>query len=113
MAMLNIMALTVTATAALTAGRGVTTAGALPAAGGAIAGFARTDAAVGDNVAVDVLGVAEVETGGAIAAGAAVEVDAQGRVVTAGAGQKVGRMAPLQAAATAAGQRVEIVLIPH
>ena len=109
-----VMTLTVTAAAVLTANRGVTGAGAVPAAGANVIGFTRSSAAaIGDLVPVDVLGTAEAEAGAAIAVGAAVEVDNLGRVVTLAAGVKVGRMAPAQAAAIAAGQVVEIVLIPN
>ncbi len=106
------LTLTVTAAAALSANRGVTIAGAVPAAGAAIAGFTRTAAAIGDLVPVDCGGTVLAETGAAIAVGAALEVDAQGRVVTNTTGVKVGRMAPGQAAATAAGQVVELIYIP-
>lgn len=108
-----LLTLTVTASAALSANRGVTGAGAVPAAGANVAGFTRTSAASGELVPVDVLGTTIAEAGAAIAAGAAVEVDNLGRVITLAAGVKVGRMAPGQAAAGAAGALVEIVLIPN
>lgn len=107
-----ILTLTVTAAATLSANRGVTGAGAVPAAAAHVIGFTRTSGESGDLVPVDVLGTTMAETGAAIAVGAAVEVDNQGRVITLAAGVKVGRMAPGQAAAGAAGQLVEIVLIP-
>lgn len=108
-----VLTLTVTAASALVVNRGVTGAGAVPAAGASVAGFTRTSAAAaGDLVPIDVLGTADAEAGAAIAVGAAVEVDNLGRVITLASGVKVGRMAPGQAAATAAGQIVEIVLIP-
>lgn len=108
-----VQTLTIVATAALSIHRGVTVAGAVPGAGAAIAGFTRTAGAIGDPVPVDTLGTTLAETGGAVAAGAAVEVDNQGRVVTLSTGTKVGRMAPGQAAAGGAGAIVEIVLIPN
>lgn len=108
-----LLTLTVTASATLAANRGVTSAGGVPAAGVAIAGVTRTAGVTGDLVPTDVLGTAIGETGAAIAAGAAVEVDNQGRFITLNTGIKVGRMAPGQAAATAAGQLVELVLIPN
>lgn len=108
-----VLTLTVQAAAAITANRAVTALGAVPAAAAAVAGFARTDAGIGDLLSIDTLGTATAETGAAIAAGAAVEVDNLGRVITLASGVKVGRMAPGQAAATAAGQLVEIVLIPN
>lgn len=108
-----VLTLTVTAAAALSANRGVTAAGAVPAGGAAVIGFTRTSAATGALVPVDVLGTTVAETGAAVSAGAAVEVDSQGRVVPLSSGTKVGRMAPGQVAAGAAGAFVEIVLIPN
>jgi hypothetical protein len=108
-----VLTLTVTAAAALSANRGVTGAGAVPAAAAHVIGFTRTSAAAaGDLVPVDVLGTTIAEAGAAIAVGAAVEVDNLGRVITLAAGVQVGRMAPGQIAAGAAGALVEIVLIP-
>ena len=107
------LTLTVVAAAALLAKRGVTATGAVPAAGANIVGFTRTGGAIGDLVPVDCGGTAEAEAGAAIAVGAAVEVDNLGRVITLASGAKVGRMAPMQAAATAVGQSVEILVIPN
>lgn len=109
----SILALTVTASAALVGGRFVTAAGAVPAAGANALGVVRSDAVIGEHVAVDVVGTAMVEAGAAIAAGAAVEVDSQGRAIQRTTGVIVGRMAPRQAAATAAGQAVEVFLIAN
>lgn len=109
MAQYVILALTQVAPVALTARRAVTDTGALPAAGAKILGFTRTNVESGRSFDVEILGVIDAETGGAIAAGADVQVDAQGRVVTASSGVVVGRMAPRQAAATAAGEIVEIL----
>lgn len=112
MAKIVILALTVQAAATLSANRGITGAGAVPAAAAHVIGFTRNAAVSGDQVTVDVLGTTEAEAGAAIAVGAAVEVDNLGRVITLASGIKVGRMAPGQAAAGAAGDIVEIVLIP-
>lgn len=109
----SILTLTVTAAEALSANRGVTVGGAVPAAGAPIAGFTRTSGDIGDLVPVDAGGTVQAEAGAAIAAGAAVEVDALGRVVTNTTGTKVGRMAPGQPAATASGQLVELIYIPN
>jgi len=106
------LVLTVIATAALTQNRAVTVAGALPAAAGNSLGFAQTGGAIGEAVPVAVMGTAIAEAGAAIAAGAAVELDASGRVVTKSAGATVGRMAP-GAVASAAGDMVEVLLIPN
>lgn len=105
---------TVVAAAALSANRFVTVAGAVPAAAAAVYGVTRASAgAAGDLVPVDILGVTEVETGAAIAVGAAIEVDASGRAITRSAGVTCGRMAAGQAAATGAGQFVRVHLIPN
>lgn len=107
---LSTLALTVTAAAALSAHRGVTVAGAVPAAGANVLGFTRTAAASGDLVPVDADGTVLAEAGAAIALGAAVEVDAQGRVITRTTGATVGRAL---AAATAAGQVIEVRFIAN
>lgn len=100
----------VVAAAALINARAVTAAGALPAAAGRCLGFARFDAPIGTRVTVAVLGATVAEAGGVIAAGAALELDALGRVVTKAAGVTVG--SALNAAA-AAGDKIEIVLIAN
>lgn len=46
-----------------------------------VAGVATTDAALGDALAVDMLGTTVIETGAAIAVGEALIVDAQGRAI--------------------------------
>lgn len=108
----NLMQLGVVATALLTQYRGVTVAGAVPAAAATALGIAATGGAIGDRVPVVVLGTALAEAGAPIAAGAALEYDSVGRVVTRSAGVTIGRMAPGQVAA-ALGDVVEIVLIPN
>ena len=100
----------VIATAALTAARAVTAAGALPAAGARCLGFTKFSGAIGDRVTVAVLGSTVAEAGGAIAIGAALELDASGRVITRAAGVTVGSAL---GAAAAAGDRIEIVLIAN
>lgn len=107
-----VLTLSVTASGALTKHRFVGHDGAAAAAAGNTLGVARSDAAVGDVVGVDVLGTAVVEAGAAIAAGAAVEVDANARAVTKSAGVTVGRLAP-GASAAAAGDLVEVILIAN
>lgn len=111
---ISLLTLTVTAAAALSACRFITGAGAVPAAGANCAGVTRTSAgAAGDLVPVDVLGTTMVETAGAIAANGLVETDATGRALAKNTGATLARMAPGQAAATAAGQFVEVLLIPN
>ncbi|MCZ8339644.1 MAG: DUF2190 family protein [Burkholderiaceae bacterium] len=107
-----LLQLGVVATAALTQFRGATVAGAVPAAAATALGIAQTGGAIGERVPVAVLGTTLAEAGAAIAAGAALEYDASGRVITRSAGVTIGRMAPGQTAG-AAGDLVEIVLIPN
>jgi hypothetical protein len=79
------LSLSVTSAGAIGRGRGVTFAGAQVAAAGAKPlGIARARASnAGFDLPLTVSGVAICETGGVIALGAAVAMDAQGRVVTA------------------------------
>ena len=106
------LTLTVTAAVALAACRFVTQAGAYPAAGAAAFGVTRSSAeAAGDLIPVDVQGTAIAEAGAAITLDAPLMVDATGRVVplTVGSKSPVGRA---MQAATAAGQQIEILLVP-
>lgn len=100
----------VVATAALTNARAVSAAGALPAVSARCLGFAKFDAAIGTRVSVAVTGSTVAEAGAAVALGAALELDALGRVITKATGVTVGSAL---GAAAAAGDRIEIVLIPN
>jgi uncharacterized ParB-like nuclease family protein len=100
------------AAAPLTANRFVTLQGAVPAAAAGGCGVARSNADTGERVPIDVLGIATVETGAAISAGALVETDNQGRAITHSAGVVLGRLTHGQSA-TGAGQFVEILLFPN
>lgn len=102
--------LSVLATAALTANRFVTAAGAVPAASGNALGVALADAASATQVPVVVLGTAVVTAGAAIANGVAVEVGTAGKAITKATGIAVGRA--LQAA-SGDGDSIEINLIPN
>lgn len=102
--------LSIAATAALTARRFVTAAGAVPAAGSNAFGVALSDAVSGTQVPVVTLGTAPVVAGAAIAAGAAVEVAADGKAITKTTGIAVGRALT---AASADGDTAEIFLIPN
>jgi hypothetical protein len=110
----NIALLTVSvlATAALTHNRFVSPTGGVAAAGGNAYGVTRSDAAIGQLAPVDILGTTQVTAGGAIAAGAAIEVGADGKAVTADAGAVVARAAP-GATAAADGEVLEVILIPN
>ena len=109
---LTLMALSITASGAIGEYRFVTPACAQAGAAGNTLGVARMAAADKDVIPVDVIGTAIVEAGAAIAAGAALETDASGRAVTKSSGPTVARMTPGQVA-TAAGQFVEVLLIPN
>ncbi|XVJ69886.1 MAG: DUF2190 family protein [Rhizobacter sp.] len=106
-----LLTLTVAASAALSANRFVTATGGVPAAAANAVGVTRTSAAAaGDLVPVDMLGTTQVEAGAAVAAGAAVETNASGQAITRSAGVTLGRALT---AATAAGQLIEVLLIPN
>lgn len=106
-----LLALTVVATTAITADRFVTPAGAQAGADANTLGVARSAAASGERVPVDVIGTAVVESGAAVAAGATLKSDASGRAITwASSGAKV---AVALEAASAAGQFIEVLLIPN
>jgi len=107
---ISIFTLSIVASGAISKHRFVTHANAQAGAAANTLGVARTDAVMGDTLAVDVVGTAVVEAGAAITAGAAVETDATGRAVTLATGTKVGRA--LEAAA-AAGDFIEVLLIQN
>lgn len=106
-----VLTLTIAATATLVADRFVTAAGAVPAADVNVIGVTRSAAVSGDKVAVDVLGTAIVESGAAVTALDTLKTDNAGRAITwATSGAKV---AIALQAATAAGQFIEVLLIPN
>lgn len=108
---ISLLPLTRTASATLTADRFVTFAGTVPAADANVLGVVRQAAVAGDPITVEVVGTAIVETGAAVAAGATLKTDAQGRAITwVTAGARVG--IALQVA-TAAGQFIEVLLLPN
>lgn len=102
-----LLSLPIKATAALTANRFATLIGALPAAGAGGAGVAMMDAAIGEFTSVAVIGTRQVEAGAAIAAGALVEADVNGRAITKAAGVALGRALE---AAGALGDVIEVLL---
>lgn len=79
----SILAHSILATAAITAERFITYAGAVAGLGAHAAGVARTEGASGDYICVDMIGTAVVTAGAAVAAGALVMSDASGRAITA------------------------------
>lgn len=106
----NLLVIGLTAGADLAQFQPVTAAGAAATAAGNAVGFTTIEAASGERVPVAVLGTAIGIAGGNIAAGAQVEVHTDvTQVVTKSAGVAIGRA--LHAAA--AGEQVEILLIPN
>ena len=103
------VAIPVVATAAITQSRGMTLAGAVPAAAGN-GGIAYTGGAIGDTVTVNVIGTAVAEAGAAFNAGTLLEFDSSARLVTRASGAPVARAIT---AAAAAGSMVEVLLIPN
>lgn len=109
----SIALLTLTAALAGTvaANRFVTPAGAQAGADANTLGVARSAGVASDKVSVDVLGTAIVEAGAAVSAGATLKSDASGRAITwVTSGAKV---AVALEAASAAGQFIEVLLIPN
>ena len=106
----SIFNLSTTASVALTRYRAVTGAGAIPAAGANVLGWAMVSVNAGERVTCTVWGTAVAEAGAAITVGAAIEVDSQGRAVPRSTGVMVGRALT---AAAAAGDQVEIYCFPQ
>ncbi|MEM1055180.1 MAG: capsid cement protein [Bacteroidota bacterium] len=90
--------------------RFVTATGSQAGAKANTLGVSRYSTAADEEVPVDTLGTTEVEAGGAIAAGGAIETDADGKAVAHTDGPVVARA--LEAAA-ADGDIIEVVLIPN
>lgn len=108
---LSACCLTIAATGTIAANRFVTPAGAQAGADVNTLGVCRTAAVSGDRIPVDVLGTATVEAGAAVTAGNTVKSDASGRAINwATSGAKIGIALE---AATAAGQMIEVLLIPN
>ena len=92
-----ILQITTTASAAVKARQFVSPVGGAPAAGGNTLGVAWTKAADGENLTVGVLGTATVIAAAAVAKGAALMVDTDGKVLTK-TGDKVTVVCALSAA---------------
>ena len=98
-------------TGTVAAHRFVTHAGAQAGADANTLGVTRTAGVSGEMASIDVIGTTIAEAGAAVAVGAQLETDASGRAITwATSGPVVGRA--LQAAG-AAGDMIEILLIPN
>ncbi len=106
---ISLLTLAIVATAVVVGERFVQ-GGATATAAGRASGVAATGAAIGETFPVDALGTAIVVASDVIAVNAAIEVAADGKAVTKSAGVTVARA--LQAA-TAAGDRIEVLLIPN
>ena len=96
----------VTAAAALSRLRFVGLTGAVCAAGAKALGIAETAADLGEQAPVNTHGILLVEAGAAIAAGAEVESDANGRAVTKTTGVGFG---VARDAASAAGEIIRVL----
>ncbi len=108
---ISLLSLALTLSATVSANRLVTFAGAHVGAGANSYGVSRSSGVSGDKITIDVLGTAVIEAGAAVTAGDTIKSDATGRAITwATSGAKVGQA--LQAA-TAAGQMIEVLLIPN
>jgi hypothetical protein len=106
-----LLAVAVIATGAIAASRFVTPAAAQAAADANTLGVARFPVALGERLSVDVIGTTVVESGGAVSFGATLKSDASGRAVPwASSGAKVALSLDT---ATAAGQLIEVLLIPN
>lgn len=106
---ISILTLSIAAIAAITETRAVGFDGGVPAAGAAMKGLAISDAAIGEQVGVDVLGTSIATAGGAFAKGAELEVGAAGKLVAKTTGVVVARA---EQAAAADGDKVEVFLLP-
>lgn len=101
-----VLTTTMKATGAIVAKRFVNFAGAQAKAGEAVMGVSPYDVAADDLAAVEVIGIAIVEAGGAVAVGATVAADAQGCAV-AGTAKVAGTAL---SAAAAAGDQIRVLL---
>ena len=107
----DIFALSIKLSADNVAKRFVTATGGKPAKQSNAIGVTQTTGKKDELVTVTVLGTAVVTAAGRIAAGAAVEVDAEGKVLTRAANKiAVGRAL---SAAKADGDDIEVFIIPN
>lgn len=101
-----LMATTILAAGALTKQRFVNFAGTRAVAADAQLGVANADYDLGEQAGVATHGEILVEAGGAVAVGAQVQSDADGRAITLDAGVAFGRA---RDQATAAGQLIRVL----
>ncbi len=108
---LSILTLTVAATGTIAQHRFVTPAGLQTGAGENAIGSSLTAAVSGNKIPVMHLGIATVEAGAAVSAGASLKADADGKAITwATSGAKLGIA---RTAAAASGDLIEVLLIPN
>jgi len=106
-----LLTLTIAASGAIVANRFVTPVNDQAVADENTLGVSRTAAADTESVSIDVLGTTVVEAGAAVAAGATLKSDANGKAITwAASGAKV---AIALEAAAADGDFIEVLLIPN
>ena len=103
------LALTVTASADLTAERFASLSGAAATAAAGFVGVVRNDIKSGDGVTLDVAGIVTVVAGAEVAAGALVEVGTGGKAITRASGVAVGRAFT---AAAGDGAKFSVILTP-
>lgn len=105
-----LLKITLQMTGTVTANRFVTPAGILTGADLNAIGVVRSSGVSGDKLTVDVMGTAQVEAGGTIAAGATLKSDSTGRGITwVTSGARVG----IALEAGAVGQMIEVLLLPN
>lgn len=108
---IEILTIGLNATATIAQFQPVLATGAPAVAAGNAVGFARVGAASGERFPATVLGTTVAIAGAAIAAGALVEVGTTvTQVVTRSAGVAIGRALT---AATAAGDQIEVLILPN
>lgn len=105
-----VQTLTVLAAGTITKNRFVTIGGVTATAAATAFGVAATSAASGEYFPVNTLGTSIVQAGGAISAGAAIEVGTGGKAVTKSSGVAVARAIE---AASGDGVLIEVFLIPN
>jgi hypothetical protein len=103
-----ILTLSIVAAGAITERQAIGHDGDVAGAGEAIFGLATSDAASGEQVAVDVLGTGIGTAGATVTAGQALEVGTSGQLIPLDAGIQVGRALT----GGGAGAAIEVLLIP-
>lgn len=108
---ISLLTLTVALAGTVSANRFVTPGGTLAGADVNTLGASRVAGVSGDKIPVDVLGTAIVESGAAVTVNGTVKSDSTGRAINwVTSGAKIGIALE---AASAAGQMIEVLLIPN